>query len=174
MRSYDTSMTHRDALSGACDELLLHADCLHVLTLAPRDALPVSRMLELLAHQLTALQERVIARLSSEEHRNYLTTVIAVRPDLAEHLRELTRQRGKLKTKLARLVGQVARARGVTALAGDFTELIELLDAHGSAERELIACLADAPNGDQSKPDASRVRVLAQAYTTTPAVGRTG
>jgi hypothetical protein len=118
----------------------------------------MARMIDLLQHQLTVLRESVVERFASEEHRGYLASIVAERSDLAQHVRELKRQHGKLKTKLARLAAHASREPHLPKLSGDITELIETLDAHASLENELIACVAESTF--EAHPDRANVRRL--------------
>ena len=118
--------------------LRVQADCLHVLTLAPADALPKERMLGLLRHQLGLLQQSVIEHFANEEAGGYLTSVLTERPEAAPRVEALKKQHSVVRDELERLIGHAADGARIRQLSEEIASLVEMFDAHEDAEQALI------------------------------------
>ncbi len=120
-------------IAGQHRDLKLELDRIHLILLAPSDALPKTRMLALLRHEAGKLAVSLEHHFGYEETGGYMSEVLEERPGLNRRVEALQRQHEAL---LRRLEGVGHHDLTLGDVRG---ELAEVLDVIGEHERDEVA-----------------------------------
>ena len=132
-------MPSRDSISNAPSWVRIHADCLHVLALAPPAALPKERLMAVVNYHLERLYESAVAHFTFEEQAGYLKRLPKERPDLALQTERLHEQHGVLTRMLTELIQQSRMGSNFRVLSDRIAELVEQIEAHEHEEQQLLS-----------------------------------
>lgn len=124
-------------LAGQHEELALDLDRLHVLVVAPDDALPDPRMRRLLLRELKDLAAELEYHFGYEEDGGYLEVVTERRPGLSRGVEQLRAQHGEILERLESLCNGM-EALPMGRIKSGIAEALDLLGEHERSETRLL------------------------------------
>lgn len=130
-------MTAARAHHHGTRHLEVELDELEVLATPSTASLPPSRMREVLARALAALESALRSRFAFEEQGGYMRDVVAARPALARKAAALREQHAALRERVQQLLARTKDGH-LEPLQREIVELVVDARAHEAAERELV------------------------------------
>ena len=120
------------------EKLQILLDRLHVMVVAPADALPDRRWCNLFVHEVEAFQEAMEIHMSAEEKGGYMHELVELHPELARKAATLKEEHSKFHTALATLLAAARKGEDAAGLRSQIQDFLTEVYEHEVAETDLV------------------------------------